>query len=307
MSETADSITSTETQHPPSYDVSSESSSQPHSYQEQQPPPCSADPATDPPPKDGTVTDTPRFTTENKSSSDINPQAYSVTAQPEAQSSFEDATVRRGFVRKVFCLVILMLLFSFAVVSVFSFSDVVIKAVHQYKWIYPSATSIFLVVVITVSCNQSRSRRHPWNIVGLVVVILSFSCMLGGLAAYTNSLAVLLSTGATTTICIAITAFSIQTRFDFTLGRGFLLILAVDVIMLGIFCTFYYSHAGDVALGCLGSLVFSLCLLVNIQLMTGEMHNRLNPEEYATAALFLYTDIIVMFVYLIALLFKCVS
>lgn len=49
-----------------------------------------------------------------------------------------------------------------------------------------------------------------------------------------------------------------QTRFDFTIFSGALLILAMDLIMFGFICTFYYSYITDVAYGCLGALLYSL-------------------------------------------------
>lgn len=52
--------------------------------------------------------------------------------------------------------------------------------------------------------------------------------------------------------------FPLQTRFDFTVCYGILLILAVDLLMFGIFCTFLYSYIGEVAYGCLGALLYSL-------------------------------------------------
>lgn len=52
--------------------------------------------------------------------------------------------------------------------------------------------------------------------------------------------------------------FSSQTRYDFTICYGVLLILAVDLIMFGFFCTFYYSYVAEVAYGCLGALLYSL-------------------------------------------------
>lgn len=50
----------------------------------------------------------------------------------------------------------------------------------------------------------------------------------------------------------------LQTRYDFTFCYGFLLVLAVDLIMFGFFSTFYYSYIGDIAYGCLGALLYSL-------------------------------------------------
>lgn len=52
--------------------------------------------------------------------------------------------------------------------------------------------------------------------------------------------------------------FSSQTRYDFTICYGVLLILVVDLIMFGFFCTFYYSYIAEIAYGCLGALLYSL-------------------------------------------------
>ena len=58
--------------------------------------------------------------------------------------------------------------------------------------------------------------------------------------------------------------FPLQTRFDFTICYGMLLILVVDSVMFGAFCTFLYSNVDQVAYGCLGALLFSLVRLKEI-------------------------------------------
>ncbi|XP_019714604.1 protein lifeguard 1-like [Hippocampus comes] len=83
-------------------------------------------------------------------------------------SAFDDKTVRRAFVRKVFSILTLQLVFTFSVVSVFTFSSVVKKAVQRNIWVYVSSFIIFLVVCIALNCAKSLRRKHPWNIIGLV-------------------------------------------------------------------------------------------------------------------------------------------
>lgn len=58
--------------------------------------------------------------------------------------------------------------------------------------------------------------------------------------------------------CANIFLCSLQTRYDFTVWYGVLLILVVDFLMFGFFCTFYYSYITEVAYGCLGALLYSL-------------------------------------------------
>nr|XP_046263803.1 protein lifeguard 1 isoform X2 [Scatophagus argus] len=297
MSDTADRLTSTETKDAPGYDVSSPPPS--YSYQEQPPPPYSAAPAAmHPPPKvESTYIHQP--TGGYESFRDINPEAESDTTPLLSSQSFDDRTVRRGFVRKVFSILTLQLLFTFSVVCVFTFSSVVKDAVQDNLWAYLSSFIVFIVVAFALSCFKSFSRRHPWNIVGLVVVTLSLSYMVGNIASFHNTNAVVVTMGATLAISLAIIAFSAQTRYDFTICYGVLLILAVDLIMFGFFCTFYYSYVGEVAYGCLGALLYSLFLMIDCQLLMGTMSYRLDPEEYVTAALTIYLDIVLIFLYLL--------
>ncbi|KAA8587768.1 hypothetical protein FQN60_016630, partial [Etheostoma spectabile] len=289
-------MSDTETQDAPGYDASSPPPL--YSYEGQQPPPYSATPALYPPPKiDTTYKYQP--TTGYVSFRDIIPEASSDTTPLIASSSFNDKTVRRAFVRKVFSILTLQLLFTFSVVCVFTFSSVIKEGVQNNMGLYLSSVIIFLVIAIALSCCKSFSRCHPWNIVGLVVVTLSLSYMVGTTASFYNTTAVVITMGATLAISVAIIAFSAQTRYDFTICYGILLILFVDMIMFGFFCTFYYSYITDIAYGCLGALLYSLFLMVDCQLMMGMMSYRLDPEEYINAALMLYLDIVLIFLYLL--------
>ncbi|XP_068197347.1 protein lifeguard 1 isoform X2 [Antennarius striatus] len=199
----------------------------------------------------------------------------------------------------VFSILTLQLLFTFSVVCVFTFSSVVKAAVYDNLWAYISSFIIFLVVVTALSCFKSFSRRHPWNIVGLVVVTLSLSYMVGTVASFHDTTAVVISMGTTLAITITIILFSVQTRFDFTILSGVVMILVVDLLMFGIFCTFYYSYIAQVAYGSLGALLFSLFLMVDVQLLMGLIEHRLDPEEYVNAALMIYMDIIIIFLCLL--------
>uniref|UniRef100_A0A8C5HH90 Uncharacterized protein n=1 Tax=Gouania willdenowi TaxID=441366 RepID=A0A8C5HH90_GOUWI len=101
------------------------------------------------------------------------------------------------------------------------------------------------------------------------------------------------------TVSFLCLCFLFWTKWDFTICYGVVLILAVDLIMFGIICIFYNSYITDVVYGCLGALFYSLFLLIDCQLMMGVMSFRLDPEEYVRAALTIYLDIILLFLYLL--------
>lgn len=297
MSDTADSLTSKETQGAPGYDVSSPPPPLSYSSEGQPPPPYSATPELYHPAKiEPTGTDQPPAGCE---SCDVSPEALSDATPPIAPSPYDDKTVRRAFIRKVFSILTIQLLFTFSVVCIFTFSSVVKEAVQSSIWAYVSSFIIFIVVASALSCCKSFSRRHPWNIVGLAVVTLSLSYMVGTVASFHDTSAVIITMGTTMAITVAIIAFSAQTRYDFTVCNGFLLVMAVVVIMFGFFSIFYYSYIADVAYGSLGALLFSLFLMIDCQLIMGRASYSLDPEEYIYAALIVYLDIVLIFLYLL--------
>uniref|UniRef100_UPI0037E92E18 protein lifeguard 1 n=1 Tax=Semicossyphus pulcher TaxID=241346 RepID=UPI0037E92E18 len=299
MSDTADGLTSKETHNAPAYDASFLPPQPPpsYSYQEQQPPPYSAAPGY--PPIKAETSCPYQPTSGYQSFGDINQEAPTDQTPIIDSSSFDDTTVRRAFVRKVFGILTLMLLFTFSVVCVFTFSSVVKEAVQNNMWAYLSSFIIFIVVAVSLNCCKSFSRRHPWNIVGLCVVTLSFSYVAGTMASFHDTTAVVITMGTTIAITLAIIAFSMQTRYDFTIWCGVLLILVVDIIMFGIFCTFYYSYIANIAYGCLGALLYSLFLMIDVQLLMGTSSYGLDPEEYINAALKIYLDIVLIFLCLL--------
>ncbi|XP_030630482.1 protein lifeguard 1 [Chanos chanos] len=217
-------------------------------------------------------------------------------------SSFDDKTIRKAFIRKVFSVVTLQLLVTFSVVCIFTFSSALKDAVQKNIWVYLSSYFIFMIVALCLTFSSSFTRKHPWNLIALSVVTLSLSYMVGTVASYHDTTAVVIAMGSTLVISFTIIIFSAQTRIDFTICNGILLILAVDLIMFGFFSCFFYSRVLQILYGSLGALVYALFLAVDTQLVMGRQKYSLDPEEYVFAALILYLDIMLIFLYILILL-----
>ncbi|TRY98922.1 hypothetical protein DNTS_016979 [Danionella cerebrum] len=217
-------------------------------------------------------------------------------------SSFEDGKIRRAFIRKVFSVVTIQLLVTFTVVCVFTFSTTVKLAVRKNIWVYLSSYIIFVVVGTCLAISSRFSRKHPWNLIGLSMVTLSLSYMVGTVASYHDTTAVIIALGSTLVISFTIIIFSAQTRLDFTICNGILLILSIDLLMFGFFSIFFYSSVVQIVYGCLGALLYALFLAVDCQLVMGRQKYSLNPEEYVFAALIIYLDIIMIFLYILMML-----
>ncbi|KAF3857937.1 hypothetical protein F7725_011138 [Dissostichus mawsoni] len=193
-----------------------DASSLPPPYQGEQPPPYSAA-KTD-------TTWTKQSSTGYESFRDIIPDRLSDTTPLIASSSFDDKIVRRAVVK---------------------------DAVQTSLGAYLSSIIIFLVVSLALSYSRDFSRRHPWNILGLVVVTLSLSYMVGTIASFHDTTSVVITMGVTLAVTVAIIIFSAQ------------------------------------------------FLMIDCQLMMGAMSYRLDPEEYINAALNIYLDVMLIFLYLL--------
>ncbi|XP_067309351.1 protein lifeguard 1 [Pseudorasbora parva] len=217
-------------------------------------------------------------------------------------SSFEDSTIRKAFIRKVFSVVTIQLLVTFTVVCVFTFSKTVKTAVQKSIWVYLSSYIIFVVVGFCLAVSSKFSRTHPWNLLGLSAVTLSLSYMVGTVASYHNTDAVVIALGSTLVISFTIIIFSAQTRLDFTICNGILLVLSVNFLMFGFFTIFFYSNVLQIVYGFLGALLYALFLAVDCQLVMGRKKYSINPEEYVFAALIIYLDIIMIFLYILMIM-----
>ncbi|KAL0119955.1 hypothetical protein PUN28_007967 [Cardiocondyla obscurior] len=85
--------------------------------------------------------------------------------------NFKDVIVRRSFVRKVFCLLTLQLIFTILIISVFMFIDEAQKfmMVNWYLWII--AMVFFIVTYCAIACSVHVRRTPPYNYICLFLLV----------------------------------------------------------------------------------------------------------------------------------------
>uniref|UniRef100_UPI0037E794B2 glutamate receptor, ionotropic, N-methyl D-aspartate-associated protein 1b (glutamate binding) n=1 Tax=Semicossyphus pulcher TaxID=241346 RepID=UPI0037E794B2 len=213
----------------------------------------------------------------------------------------DNKTIRRAFIRKVFLVLTAQLLVTFAFVAVFTFVEEVKSFVLVNTWTYFLSYGIFFVSVCVISCCGSVRRRHPWNLVALSVLTLSMSYMVGMIASFHDTETVVMAVGITAVVCFTVVIFSLQTKYDFTSCYGVLFVCLIVLILFGILCIFIRDRILHIVYAGLGALLFTCFLAVDTQLLLGNKELSLSPEEYVFAALNLYTDIINIFLYILAI------
>jgi FtsH-binding integral membrane protein len=107
----------------------------------------------------------------------------------------------------------------------------------------------------------------------------------------------------TVVICLGLTAFSFQTKYDFTMMGGSLFCILMVFTLFGILAMFIRIPAMQMVLAAVGAIIFSVYLVYDTQLMIGGKHKMsISPEEYVFAALNIYMDVIMIFLYILRLL-----
>ncbi|MED6276129.1 hypothetical protein CHARACLAT_000141 [Characodon lateralis] len=217
------------------------------------------------------------------------------------RSGFEDKNIRQAFIRKVFSVLTAQLLVTFSFVSVFTFVDDAKLFVQRNRWTYYVSYAVFFVSLITISCCGDFRRKHPWNLVALSILTLSLSYMVGMIASFYNTETVIIAVGITAVVCFTVVLFSLQSKYDFTSCRGVLFVCLIVLLVFSILCIFIRNRILDIVYASLGALLFTCFLAVDTQLLLGNKKLALSPEEYIFASLNLYTDIVNIFLYILAI------
>ncbi|XP_016161062.1 PREDICTED: protein lifeguard 1-like [Ficedula albicollis] len=215
---------------------------------------------------------------------------------------WDDKSVRQAFIRKVFLVLTLQLTVTFAFVTVFTFVKSVRGFVQRNVWTYYVSYAVFFISLIVLSCCGDFRRKHPWNLVSLSILTVSLSYMVGMIASFYDTEAVIMAVGITVVVCFTVVIFSLQTKYDFTSCRGVLVICLVVLMLFAILCIFIRNRIMEIVYASLGALLFTCFLAVDTQLILGNKQLALSPEEYIFAALNLYTDIINIFLYILAII-----
>lgn len=222
--------------------------------------------------------------------------------------SFDDKTIRLGFIRRVFAVLMLQLATTVGFICLFLFEERV-KFYVQHSWgMYISAYVLFFVLYFVLVCCEGVRRSSPANIILLTAFTLSLSYLVGVISSFHQTNIVLIMMGVTTLVCASVMIFACQTKYDFTTWGGVLFCAAVAIFFLSIFTPLWLALSttvGKVLIGGLLALVFVAFLAYDVQLVMGGKKYELGPEEYILASLILYIDIVYIFLLLLAIFGRC--
>ncbi|XP_076592746.1 protein lifeguard 1 [Chaetodon auriga] len=222
-------------------------------------------------------------------------------------SAFSDAAIRRGFIRKVYLTLMIQLLVTIGIICTFLYWDTLREWTLDNYWFSYSMMAVVLVLILVLSCCDNLRRQVPLNFIALGLFTVAEGLMLGSVAAYFEAEAVMWAVGATALVSFALTLFAMQSKWDFTTASGSLWVFAWTLVSFALLCAILRSQYLYILYASLGTLLFSLYMVFDTQLILGGKHRKyqLSPEEYVFAALNLYLDIVSLFLLLLNLIGLC--
>merc|ERR1712059_1961 len=215
--------------------------------------------------------------------------------------SFGEKAVRLGFIRKVYSILCCQLTLTLGIIGVFTMDSVKEYATGDGQWMFWVALVVMLVTLISMACCSSVRRKTPHNYIFLGLFTAAEGFLLGMATSTYSVPEVLISVGVCAAVVLALTLFAFQTKIDFTACGGVLLAVLVVFVIFG-FIAIFLPNQRTVRLvyAAIGTIIFSLYIVYDTQLMIGGSHKySLSPEEYVFAALNLYLDIINLFMYIL--------
>ncbi|GIY44978.1 protein lifeguard 2 [Caerostris darwini] len=126
---------------------------------------------------------------------------------------------------------------------------------HQEMfWI---ALVLTFVLLITLACCEGVRRSFPANLICLFLFTFFEAFLLGSAASRYDTDAVMIAVAICTVVCLGLTLFAFQTKFDFTACSGFLMVCVLVLVCFGFIAIFFpgrVNHTVDICI--LGSHYF---------------------------------------------------
>lgn len=226
-----------------------------------------------------------------------------------AGNSFSDKSIRRRFIRKVYLILFCQLIVTAAFVAFFVLHEPTRNWVREHRAIYFVSYGVFLVTYIALICCPNVRRNFPMNYIMLSIFTLAFSYMAAMIASFHKAEAVLFAFGIATVVCLAVTVFAMQTKFDITACSSMLFSLLLVLILFGFGVMIVYAVGVDnktrwilqLVYGSLGAIVFTLFLAYDTQLLMGGRKYEISEEEYVFAAIQIYLDVVYIFLFILSM------
>ncbi|XP_029672067.1 protein lifeguard 1 isoform X2 [Formica exsecta] len=216
---------------------------------------------------------------------------------------FNDKTIRNGFIRKVYSILMCQLLITFGMITLFLYHKPTQQWAMRHTELFWIAFAATIILIICMACCTNVRRKAPMNFIFLFLFTLAEAFLLALASSTYKSEEVMLAVGITAAVCLGLTIFAFQTKIDFTGLHTVLFVAVLILLIFGIVAMIWPGKIMTLVYASLGALIFSFYLIYDTQMMIGGKHKySISPEEYIFAALSLYLDVVNIFIYILTII-----
>ncbi|XP_075810557.1 protein lifeguard 4 [Microtus pennsylvanicus] len=203
--------------------------------------------------------------------------------------------IRMAFLRKVYSILSLQVLLTTVTSAVFLYFEAVRTFVHES----PALILVFALGSLGLIFALTLHRhKHPLNIYLLFAFTLLEALTVATVVTFYDVYLVLQAFILTTAVFLGLTAYTLQSKRDFSkFGAGLFAVLWI-LFLAGFLKVFFHNEVVELVLASLGALLFCGFIIYD----THALMYQLSPEEYVLAAISLYLDIINLFLHLLRFL-----
>lgn len=232
----------------------------------------------------------------------IEDQDYERGHVPESKELSFNTKLRLGFIRKVYGILSVQLLFTLVLSTLSMVSHTFYTFQRDNFWLMAIAMIGVICLPCATLCFDNLLRRHPDNYIFLGVFTFCEAYLVGFICGSTNPRLVLMAVCMTFSIVLALTLYACTTKSDFTMSGAMLFILCSALLMFSIFAIFTTNKIIHILLSTLWIILLGFYLIYDTQLILGNHERKISEDDYILASFMLYVDIITMFIEILRLL-----
>ncbi|MBN3313590.1 LFG4 protein, partial [Atractosteus spatula] len=203
--------------------------------------------------------------------------------------------IRMDFLRKVYTILSIQIILTTATAALFMYSDAIKNFVHASPalLLVSAIGSLGLIFALAIYRHQ-----HPINLYLLLGFTLLEAVSVATAVTFYEYTVVLQAFCLTAAVFIGLTAYTFQSKRDFSkLGAGLFTCLWI-LIIASFMRLFLHSETVELVFAGMGALLFCGFIVYDTHLL---MH-KLSPEEHILASINLYLDILNLFLHILRIL-----
>ena len=140
---------------------------------------------------------------------------------------------------------------------------------RDHYWLAIVCGVVALIIGYVLACLKKIARSVPLNYILLLIFTLCQAYGVSFIASQYDSKTVLIASGLTAAMVLALTFYAMQTAVDYTRCGGFLVVLGVGLLVGGIVAIFVRNKYYQLGLSIFGVIVIGMYIVFDTQLILG--------------------------------------